>query len=482
MEVDDMNSMIHLSLYLNELDVLGVIYTSSQFHFNGDGKGTTLEQVTPHYRTSGLAGLARPKKTRGPDPEGGKLMEFRPFPMGWIENLWKNSYAKAYPYLIKHDKSYPSPEYMLSITKYGNIEFEGDVRFDTDGSNLIKEYLLDDSMEPIYLQSWGGINTIVRALLSIYECYHDTEKWNDIYQKVCSKAKILGMFDGLIGQDNSWLDNRIPEIYPDIELLYPEYGYGAYFASIGSQKDMRDCFKSKWMKENIVNGTSALADEYHLMMDGRRIPGEAEIYQFGLTNKIDFGFPGLEDIVFDQYDFIGEGDSNTYIPLISFGLRGLENYTYGTLLGRLFTDEKDKPKGGNPFTGEGIRINPYIKAYHEDWAARIEWCYKEFDEANHAPVIEVEAKDIYVEKGLNVDLNTTIIEPDGDDYGCMWTCSYTTYQGKENLFIWEPWKECTTISIPEDARKDDYFVCTLRVQDCTIKPMTSFAQVIIHVL
>ena len=29
MEVDDMNSMIHLCLYLNEINLLGVVYTSS---------------------------------------------------------------------------------------------------------------------------------------------------------------------------------------------------------------------------------------------------------------------------------------------------------------------------------------------------------------------------------------------------------------------------------------------------------------------
>ena len=37
MEVDDMNSLIHLALYLNVLDVQAVVYTASQYHFLGDG-------------------------------------------------------------------------------------------------------------------------------------------------------------------------------------------------------------------------------------------------------------------------------------------------------------------------------------------------------------------------------------------------------------------------------------------------------------
>lgn len=33
MEVDDMNSLVHLALYLNLLDVQAVVYTASQYHF-----------------------------------------------------------------------------------------------------------------------------------------------------------------------------------------------------------------------------------------------------------------------------------------------------------------------------------------------------------------------------------------------------------------------------------------------------------------
>ena len=52
MEVDDMNSAIHLALYLNELDVEAFVYTASQYHFQGDGKHT-LAEVNPHWRTKG---------------------------------------------------------------------------------------------------------------------------------------------------------------------------------------------------------------------------------------------------------------------------------------------------------------------------------------------------------------------------------------------------------------------------------------------
>ena len=52
LECDDMNSLIHLCLHLNELDVQAIIYTSSRYHFNGDGIHT-LGEITPHYSCSG---------------------------------------------------------------------------------------------------------------------------------------------------------------------------------------------------------------------------------------------------------------------------------------------------------------------------------------------------------------------------------------------------------------------------------------------
>ena len=161
-------------------------------------------------------------------------------------------------------------------------------------------------------------------------------------------------------------------------------------------------------------------DAYHLMGDGRRIPGEADVYQFGLTSVLDFGFPGTKPIQMESYDFVGEGDSNTYMPLFGFGLRGMENYNYPTLLGRLFTDESKKPKAGNPMTGEGILFNPFIKAYQEDFAARAVWCYSEYKDANHAPIVEVEDLDITAKPGQTVDLKVFVKEPDGDDYSVAW--------------------------------------------------------------
>ena len=42
-EVDDQDSFIRLLLYANEFQLEGLIYSSSQWHYKGDGKGTTFK-------------------------------------------------------------------------------------------------------------------------------------------------------------------------------------------------------------------------------------------------------------------------------------------------------------------------------------------------------------------------------------------------------------------------------------------------------
>ena len=67
MEVDDMNSLVHLALYLNLLDVQAVVYTASQYHFLGDGVHT-LGEVNSHWRTGSVekVGVAPDPKRVGP--------------------------------------------------------------------------------------------------------------------------------------------------------------------------------------------------------------------------------------------------------------------------------------------------------------------------------------------------------------------------------------------------------------------------------
>lgn len=55
-ELDDANSLIRFLLYSTDYKVEGLIYTSSQFHWTGDGKGTKLSVPGREARVNLTAG------------------------------------------------------------------------------------------------------------------------------------------------------------------------------------------------------------------------------------------------------------------------------------------------------------------------------------------------------------------------------------------------------------------------------------------
>ena len=44
-ECDDQNSLRHMLLYANDLDIAGIVYSASQFHWQGDGEHTISEVI-----------------------------------------------------------------------------------------------------------------------------------------------------------------------------------------------------------------------------------------------------------------------------------------------------------------------------------------------------------------------------------------------------------------------------------------------------
>ena len=478
MECDDMNSLIHLCLFLNEIDVDGFVYTASKFHFNGDGVHT-LGEVTPHYRCSGNMAIYGHQGYPHPDPEAGSLKSYRPFETGWIESLWQNEYAESYPYLSANAEGYPTVEQLLSRTCYGNVEFEGDVRFDTPGSNLIRDAILDDDERTLYLQSWGGANTIVRALMSIAERYQNTPDWEKIQKKVTDKVRILGIING-IGQDNSWLDYGKP-LFPDLILLKTECSYGSYFAPMTAQKDCIETFQADWLKKNIKFNHGSLMGKYGLFGDGTYYKGEPDRNQYGLNPVIDWGFDGMEPCRFEKYDFLGEGDSNTYIPLLRFGLRGMEDPGFGCLLERFGKDGEEIPEIYDCYTGKMGHPNRFLKMYQEEWAARSEWCCLPYDKCSHPPVVAVEEKEVSAGCAETVCLKADVSAD--KDFTVSWVIQneLCQYEGKGILSCFETASGTYAFTIPYDAKIGDRFIALCCVKTDGRMPMTRFAQVRITV-
>ena len=171
-EIDDIDSFIRMLLYANEMNIEGLVYSSSMWHWKGDGKGTKF--TSEMKMTRNIYGEKTNLRWPGTD---------------WMIPLL-DAYDEVYPMLSSNAKGYPTATYLKSIIRVGNINFEGDMAEETEGSNFIKSILLNDDESSIYLQAWGGVNTIARALLSIEEEFANSPSWNKIHKTVSDKAII----------------------------------------------------------------------------------------------------------------------------------------------------------------------------------------------------------------------------------------------------------------------------------------------------
>lgn len=316
-EVDDYDSFLRVLLYTNEMDLQAIVYSASQWHWEGDGKGTPL---LPENRWDG--------------PEKGMRPEFdAPRPSHrWIGREWIpeliGAYGQCYGNLKKHDAAYPSPEYLRSIVKVGNTRVEGDLSAPTEGSDCVKDLLLDNVPGTLYLQVWGGTNTVARALLSIEEEYKGTPRWDEVYRKVSDKAFLYIIQD----QDGTYR-NYVRENWPEIRTVYNAtqfFGF-AYLWRRAVPESMQEVLRGKWFRKNITEGHGPLGAKYLGL--GIPYPFEDPEDHYGDPEMVR-RFPGA-----DFNDFISEGDSPSYFHLFDFlGLRSLEHPEWGGAGGRFIEE------------------------------------------------------------------------------------------------------------------------------------------------
>ncbi|MBQ6174014.1 MAG: DUF1593 domain-containing protein [Clostridia bacterium] len=490
LEVDDTNGVILAMLYSNEYDLAGIVWSAGMFHFSGDGEHT-LGEITPHFSCPRL--------------DAASYTEYRPVDPDLVPRLIRENYAHDYEFLSQNDPNYPTPEEMMNLYKVGNIAFEGDVRYDTEGSDWIKQCILDDDPRPLFITAWGGINTTVRALLSIYETYGDTPDWETIRQKVIDKVYLMGM-----GEDNCWEDQKMNELYPNMHTYGASGsgGYGNYFAALAfyagrvrSTDDVIKYYQAEYLTDAFKLNHGKLMSEFHLMGDGQELPGEPDWFQPGLVTYIDWGgspeaevrtfLSSYERAYFDVFDWMCLQYNGT--SFIDFGLRGsLEHPAWGTITGRITVDGQAQNRAANyrteynPVTGD-VNSNystRFTGILFDELAARADWTCMPYEECNHAPIVTSEALDLAAKPGEYVTLSAKVTDPDGDKYHTTWWVweGFCEYEGAaKGMTVWNASDLSANFTVPKDAQPGDTFNVLLQVQDEADRPMTRFAQFIITV-
>lgn len=437
-EADDRASMVRFLLSSNEFDIEGIINSSSQFHWVG---GTGWNAFHP---------------------------------VDWVKE-YIGYYSEVYPNLLLHDNSYPSPEYLLSKWKVGNIDGVENYDERTEGARFIADLLLKSAdSRPIWIQAWGGCNTLAAALKIIQDDYPD---------KMLEVARKMRLF--LIWEQDeayqkyirpNWEHFNIPTIISD------QFDCMAYIWDKVLPQQVQTYFGKDWMTENIIKRHGALCNAY--------------------PNK--------------DGAFNAEGDTPAFLHSIDNGLRNMENPGYGGWGGRyvkirnnVWMDPSPSsdfvhPAGQWGFSNSwskkmehytdsanvAIRTNYFKPIWRwlidvqNDFAARADWCVKDYASANHHPIIRLKSSsmDFKAKIGRKIVLDASNSEdPDGDNLAFhWWTYSEpSTYNG---AFSIDTNKSKVSFKIPKDANIGDTIHIVCQISDDGTPTLTKYKRFIIEVI
>jgi hypothetical protein len=364
----------------------------------------------------------------------------------------------------------------------GNIDFEGEMEQVTEGSEWIKAKLLDNDPEPIYLQAWGGTNTIARALKSIEEQFAGKPGWDALKNKISRKAILYTVMD-----QDATLKNYIAGHWPQIRVFYnaQQFASFAYPWKRVMPKATQPYFEGTYMGPKIIQNHGPLLQMYYAYGDGQKQPGDDEHIHGDPTKLKDAQWGS-----FQPFDFISEGDSPAFLHLVDVGLNNLNNPSYGGWGGRFALaegnpfrfEDNDKAADFNPETGKldiSYSQTRWLIAAQEDFATRADWCVKSFKDANHAPQITVsEGMHVYAKPGASLDLHVITRDPDGHAIKLKVWPYPEAGSGKAEVQI----ENATVkVQIPATAKKGDTFHVVVEGTDNGSPALTRYRRVVITI-
>jgi len=492
-ELDDSNSLVRYLLYSTDFRTEGLIYASSQFHWKGDGTGKKWAVPNREYFRFGL-NLCPCESWRWAPGER------------FIDDA-VDVYERVYSNLRVHHPDYPTPAALRSKIRWGNVEFDGDISKDTPGSDLIRDLLLDDDPEPIYLLAWGGASTIARALKSIQERHEGTAGWPAVRAKVSRKAIL-----SLSGDQDDTYATYIRPNWPDIRALTAGQGgvgvgYGAFvFASA----ENAPYFSVDWTRAN-VSSQGLLGAHYRVWGDGKQmVPGDRFDY-FGLTGQTAAELRAKGYVVWlpprPKGEFLGEGDTFTFFNLIRNGLDAYRDETPGGWAGHVIVNPASRGDSSRAGQGgaatsfdafmrslegigpEGPSTRPpspqpnFTPAAQNGFASRMKWSVTAtYAGANHEPTVTIRGSArVSARPGETLRLEGTASDPDGNALAVRWWRwkDVDTYPGDVSLS--DPTALTTRLQVPNDATPGQTIQLVLEATDNGTPALTRYQRVIVSV-
>jgi hypothetical protein len=376
-EPDDIESFVRLVLYSNVIDIKGMIATTSIWH-----------------------------KTRV-DPESIKKVI--------------RAYGKVQPNLIKHEAGFPDVNTLLDLVKQGLPKYGmtgvGDGK-DSEGSDWIIKVLEEKDDRPLWISVWGGANTLAQALDKIKKTKSKSEA-----KELISKLRVYTISD----QDDSgiWIRNNFPDLF---FIVSPGDDYGsATWTGINSfvMGINNEVISNSWLAKNIQQGHGPLGVEYPDVAWG--MEGDTPSWLNLIPN-------GLSEPEHPEWGGWG-GRYELYKPDFATHKKGTSGVPFEPETRAIWTNAIDSyspylpseygravRKDTASFTNAKVSLWRWRDDFQNDFAARMDWCTKSYEEANHPPVIGLTHPEQFTVKsgeGFSLDaFNST--DPDGDNLSFLW--------------------------------------------------------------
>lgn len=376
---DDAQTFVRLLLYSNEIDLEGLIATTSTHQ---------RARVAP-------------------------------------ESLHKiiDAYASVQPNLLKHDPGFPAAEDLHFLVKQGlpvyGMEGVGE-GYDSEGSDWIIQVLEKEDDRPLWVSVWGGPNTLAQALWKIRNTKNKQEA-----ARLIARLRVYTISD----QDDSgpWMRKDFPELF---YVVSPGNYWSATWLAINREFPgaNNDVVSNPWLTENIQQGHGPLGAKYPDVAYG--MEGDTPSWLSLIPN-------GLNPFWDDHPEYGGWGGRyELYTPDPASPSPGIQ--TGDSLLAEtrpIWTNADDtyRPRIPNyigrairpdtaEYTGNQVTLWRWREDFQHDFAARMDWCIKSYEEANHPPVALINQPGEFTVKSgeiFKLDADGSY-DPDGDALSYWW--------------------------------------------------------------
>jgi hypothetical protein len=214
-EPDDIESMVRLLLYSNELDIEGLIATSSCWRAN--------DPVRPDLITDLVS-----------------------------------AYGEVRQNLIRHAQGYPGEQQLKDLVREGNghgMVAVGAGR-STPGSELIREVVDREDTRPVWVCIWGGAATLAQTLHDVRE-----ERDSVAIDTFVSRLRICE----LAGQDDAgaWICHNFTGIFfIRSQVQWRGFSYRVDNLWPESRGGDEHCVAPEWFEEHVISGHGPLGAVY----------------------------------------------------------------------------------------------------------------------------------------------------------------------------------------------------------------------------